>query len=140
MKLLIAGLIATSILFQPAFAEETAVEDVYFGSEAIADGKGSVDVKIVHFANEKCWQIRDAREGVPDKAADQPTERHLYVTVNLVKNGGDCSLTNEPLKTRLTIPDKKGKISLDIFFVDERGVLTRSQRHRIQREPCIEMC
>lgn len=140
MKPLVACFVAASLLLQPAFAAELADEEEYFGSEVIADGNGSVDVKIVYFANEKCWQIKDTREGVPDKAADQPTERHLYVTVNLVKVGDDCSLTNEPLKTRLTIPDKKGKISLDIFFVDERGFLTRSQRHRIQRETCMEVC
>lgn len=140
MKRLVSCLLVAVFLLQPAFAQGAEEEEEYFGSEAIADGKGSVDVKVVYFANEKCWQIKNVREGVPDKAADQPTERHLYVTVNLAKVGDDCSLTNEPLKTRLTIQDKKGKISLDIFFVDERGFLTRSQRHRIQRENCVEAC
>ncbi len=37
------------------------------------------------------------------------------------------------LQTRLMIDDRPGALSLDIFFVDERGVYQRSQRHRIQR-------
>ena len=38
--------------------------------------------------------------------------------------------------TRLKIDDKPGAISLDVMFVDGRGVYQRSQRHRIQRD-CV---
>ena len=44
-----------------------------------------------------------------------------------------CLPINNPLEARLTIPDVAGSIGLDVFFVDERGVLQRSQRHRIER-------
>lgn len=135
LPLMLASLLATG----PALAQENNLDD-YAGSEAIADGKGSVNVKVVYYANEKCWQIKDAREGVPDAEADQPTGRNLYVTVDIEKKGNDCALTGEPIRTAVTIPDKPGKISLDIFFVDERGVVTRSQRHRIQRDSCTEAC
>lgn len=139
MKRLLPALMCALIAGLPAVAQEAEPDD-YLGSEAVADGKGAVNVKVVYFANEKCWQIKSAREGVPDVEADQPTGRNLYVTVNIEKKGGDCSLTNIPLKTAISIPDKEGKISLDIFFVDERGVVTRSQRHRIQRDSCVETC
>mgnify|MGYP003382537637 CR=1 FL=1 len=138
-KALFSSLLAC-LIAGGAMAQTAPEEEEYFGSEAVADGKGSVAVKVVYFANEKCWQIKDAREGVPDVEADQPTGRNLYVTVNIEKKGSDCSLTSVPIKTALSVPDKKGKISLDIFFVDERGVVTRSQRHRIQRDSCTESC
>lgn len=132
-SLALAGLMA--FLPLPALAEDIFDPD-YPGSEVIATADGLVHVKAVLFANDSCWHIVDAREGVPDKTADEPTERHLYVTVNVEHKGTDCVLTNKPLETQLTLPDKKGRISLDIFFVDERGVLFRSQRHRIQRDQC----
>lgn len=87
MKRLVPCLLAAVFFFCSRLSPEAAEEEKYFGSEAIADGKGSVDVKVVYFASEKCWQIKSIREGVPDKAADQPAERHLYVTVNITKTG-----------------------------------------------------
>lgn len=116
----------------PAFADDWFDPD-YPGSQAVADDKGEVHVKVVYFANQACWSIAAAREGVPDKTTDQPTGRELYVTVSLAKTQASCDLTSKPLETTLTIPDKSGKISLDIFFVDDRGILVRSQRHRIMR-------
>lgn len=132
----IAALVAASLALAvvPAQASHQAIDSDYPGSWAIADGHGAVVVKVQYLAPETCWRIRDAREGVPDAAADQPTERHLYVTVNIEKSGESCVTANTPLESTLTIPDKPGKISLDVFFVDERGVLQRSQRHRIERE------
>lgn len=119
----------------PAVADDLFDPD-YPGSEVVATADGQVHVKAVLFANDTCWHILRAREGVPDRTADEPTDRHLYVTVSLEHRGSDCALTNRPLETRLAVPDKPGRISLDIFFVDERGVLFRSQRHRIQRDQC----
>lgn len=118
----------------PALAAHHPVDSDYPGSWAIADGHGSVAVKVQYLAPDSCWRIKDAREGVPDVAADQPTERHLYVTVNIEHVGENCVTANTPLETQITIPDKPGEISLDVFFVDARGVLQRSQRHRIERE------
>jgi hypothetical protein len=123
------------IAVTPASAEDHFDPD-YQGSEVVASSNGQVHVKAVLFPTDSCWQITGAREGVPDVEADQPTARHLYVTVNVTHGTGDCQPTATPLETRLDIPDKTGKISLDIFFVDERGVLIRSQRHRIQRDGC----
>lgn len=135
MKYRTFALLAASLLTAgPSLAHDQFDPD-YPGSDVYSDGKGTVHVKAVYFANQTCWRIASAREGVPDPSVDEPTQRHLYVTVNLAKTGGSCELTNKPLETMLDIPDKPGKISLDIFFVDDRGVLTRSQRHRIQREP-----
>lgn len=122
------------MLTPTARAEEEFFDPDYLGSEVVADGKGQVHIKIVYFPNEDCWSIASLREGVPDKIADQPTERHLYVTVNVAKTKPECHLSNTTLQGQIVIPDKKGKISCDIFFVDERGVLVRSQRHRIQRD------
>lgn len=123
-----------------ASAGEVEFDPYYQGSEVIADGEGQVHVKVVFFPNEDCWNISGIREGVPDKLADQPTERHLYVTVNIAKTKSSCALTSAALQAKIVIPDKKGKISTDIFFVDERGVLTRSQRHRIQRDAGSGTC
>lgn len=130
---ILAGVLAIA----PSYAQADELFDPdYPGSEVVATADGLVHVKAVLFANDTCWTITGAREGVPDRNADQPTERHLYVTVNVEHAGEACALTSQPLETRLTIPDKKGRISLDIFFVDQRGVLFRSQRHRIQRDTC----
>jgi hypothetical protein len=128
---------AAGLLLAPvAAAAEELFDPDYPGSEVVATADGQVHVKAVLFATDSCWHITGAREGVPDATADQPTERHLYVTVNVAHSSDGCAPTSKPLETQLVIPDKKGRISLDIFFVDERGVLFRSQRHRIQRDMC----
>lgn len=106
----------------------------YPGTIAIADGHGKVDVRVIYQAQEDCWRIASAREGLPNKSTDMPTDRHLYVTVGIEKTAQDCARKHTELATRLTIPDKPGVISLDVLFVDERGVYQRSQRHRIQRD------
>jgi len=125
---LVAALIAGS-----AEAAHQAIDSDYPGSWAIADDHGNVAVKIQYLPQATCWRIREAREGVPDVPLDMPTGRHLYVTVAIEKTQEPCLPVNQPLETRLTIPDVPGRISLDVFFVDERGVLQRSQRHRIER-------
>ena len=106
----------------------------YPGTIVVADGHGKVDVRVIYLAQEECWKIVSARPGLPNKTTDQPTDRHLYVTVAIEKTGQNCAVRNTPLETRLAINDKPGTLSLDILFVDERGVYQRSQRHRIQRD------
>ena len=106
----------------------------YPGTIAIADGHGKVDVRVIYQAQEDCWRIASAREGLPNKTTDMPTDRHLYVTVGIEKTAQSCARKHTELATRLSIPDKPGVISLDVLFVDERGVYQRSQRHRIQRD------
>jgi hypothetical protein len=106
----------------------------YPGTIAIADGHGKVDVRVIYQAQEDCWRITSAREGLPNKTTDMPTDRHLYVTVGIEKTAQSCARKHTELATRLSIPDKPGVISLDVLFVDERGVYQRSQRHRIQRD------
>ena len=106
----------------------------YPGTIAIADGHGKVDVRVIYQAQEDCWRITSAREGLPNKTTDMPTDRHLYVTVGIEKTAQSCARKHTELATRLNIPDKPGVISLDVLFVDERGVYQRSQRHRIQRD------
>lgn len=105
----------------------------YPGTIAIADGHGQVDVRIVYQAQEDCWRINSAREGAPNVATDEPTNRHLYITVAIEKTAETCRQKLNELSTRLKIADREGRISLDVFFVDQRGVYQRSQRHRIQR-------
>lgn len=129
----LAGVLLAGLAAGAAEAAHQEIESDYPGSWAIADGHGSVAVKVQYLPQASCWRIREARQGVPDIALDQPTGRHLYVTVAIEKTGDDCRPINRPLETRLTIPDAPGRISLDVFFVDERGVLQRSQRHRIER-------
>lgn len=119
-----------------AVAEHRVMTDedlAYPGTVVIADGHGKVDVRIVYQAQEGCWRINGAREGVPNPALDMPTDRHLYITVAIERLGGACAQALTPIETRVAIADKPGRITLDIFFVDERGVYQRSQRHRIQR-------
>lgn len=131
--LLLCGILLAGLTAGTAQAGHRAIESDYPGSWAVADGHGGVAVKVQYLPQSSCWQIREAREGVPDAVVDMPTGRHLYVTVAIEKTAGDCLPVNRPLETRLTIPDAPGRISLDVFFVDERGVLQRSQRHRIER-------
>lgn len=140
MKRLTSSVFAAMFMISAALAEESFFDADYQGSEVVSDGKGQVHVKVVFFPNEDCWVIDNLREGVPDQTADQPTGRYLYVTVNVKKIKAGCQLTNAFLQDQIVIPDKKEKISLDIFFVDERGVLVRSQRHRIQRDHCTAEC
>jgi hypothetical protein len=116
-----------------ALAAHRADGSDYPGSWAIADGHGHVTVHVVHLAAETCWRIREAREGVPDRRADQPTDRYLYVTLRLERTALPCVPVNTPLQTNLILADRPGKISIDIFVLDNRGVLQRSQRHRIDR-------
>jgi hypothetical protein len=120
-----AGVATLDPVFEEAFD--------YPGSVAVADGKGRVGVKVVFLPAVSCTRITGVREGMPNPDANQPTDRHLYVTVDIAKTTAPCSETNTPLETRIVIPDKPGRISIDIFVVDERGFLTRSQRHFIQR-------
>jgi hypothetical protein len=135
---LVAGLaVACAIAAAPARAEHRTLsaEDLaYPGTIAVADGHGKVDVRIVYQAQEDCWRIAGAREGTPAPELDQPTQRHLYITVALDHATQTCQPSLTMLETRILIEDKPGRITLDIFFVDERGVYQRSQRHRIQRD------
>lgn len=132
------GLCLATTLFPLSVVAEhramTAEDLAYPGTIAIADGHGKVDVRIIYQAQEGCWRINGAREGVPNPALDQPTDRHLYITVAVERLAGACTQALTQLDTRIAIADKPGKITLDIFFVDERGVYQRSQRHRIQRD------
>jgi hypothetical protein len=105
----------------------------YPGTIVIADGHGKVDVRIVFQSAETCWRLASARPGLPNPATDRPTDRHLYITARIEKTKDACEQKHTELQTRLMIEDKPGTISLDILFVDERGVYQRSQRHRIQR-------
>ena len=132
-KAMLAAAFLLPLVHTPAAASHGAVESDYPGSWAIADGHGSVVVKVQYLPQATCWRIARARPGVPDVTTDQPTGRHLYVTVAIERTDTPCLPINNPLETRLTIPDVAGSISLDVFFVDERGVLQRSQRHRIER-------
>lgn len=105
----------------------------YPGTIAIADGHGKVDVRIIFEAAEDCWRIVAARPGTPKPEEDLPSGRHLYITVTIEHTTKACVQKLTELQTRLMIDDRPGTLSLDIFFVDERGVYQRSQRHRIQR-------
>ena len=121
----------------PSGADHRPITDddlSYPGSIVVADGHGKVNVRVLYLAQENCWSILSARPGLPDAKKDLPTDRHLYVTVALARTQQSCAAVNAPLETRLSIPDKPGTISLDILFVDERGVYQRSQRHRIHRD------
>lgn len=133
-KMLLTAALAAAISTPAVRAEHAPIDSDYPGSWAIADGHGAVAVKVQYLPQTACWRIRTAREGVPDATVDEPTGRMLYVTVFLEKTDLPCVAVNHPLETRLTIPDKPGRISLDVFVVDERGVLQRSQRHRIERQ------
>ncbi len=129
-----AAVVATALFASPvALAGHRHDGSDYPGSWAIADGHGHVTVHVVHHAAETCWRIREAREGVPDAGADRPTDRHLYVTLQLERTTLPCVVVNTPLQTNLVLSDKPDKISIDIFVLDDRGVLQRSQRHRIDR-------
>lgn len=133
-NLLAAAAIWPFQMMPAAFASHHVIDSDYPGSWAIADGHGQVIVSVQYLAAESCWRIKGVREGVPDAAADLPTGRHLYVTVDVKKDGSACQTVNTPLDAKINIPDKPGKISLDVFIVDDRGVIQRSQRHRIERE------
>lgn len=138
MRALIAAVAAGALLMSGvALADHRAVTEddlAYPGTIAVADGHGAVDVRVIYLAQEDCWAIVSARQGLPNAATDEPTDRHLYMTVAIRRNAGSCAQRNTPLATRLALRDKPGTISLDILFVDERGVYQRSQRHRIQRD------
>lgn len=136
MRPILAGLAAVLLAASTASAEHRKVsqDDLdYPGTVVIADGHGKVDVRVIYHAQEDCWRIASARPGMPNPAADQPTDRHLYVTVAIEKTADACVRKLNDLQTRLMIDDKPGTISLDVMFVDQRGVYQRSQRHRIQR-------
>lgn len=131
-----AGLAALLLSTIAARAEHRPVtqDDLdYPGTIIIADGHGKVDARIIYQAQEDCWRITSARPGMPNPEVDRPTDRHLYITVAIEKAAKACRSTLTELQTRLLIDDKPGTISLDVMFVDERGVYQRSQRHRIQR-------
>lgn len=134
---LTAALVCALLSPMSATAEHRRITDddlAYPGTIAVADGHGKVDVRVIYLAQEDCWRIVSARPGLPNKTIDQPTDRHLYVTVAIERTAATCAAKNTPLDTRLAINDKAGTISLDVLFVDERGVYQRSQRHRIQRD------
>lgn len=136
---IITGLTVFAVAATGALAEHRAVTDedlAYPGTIVIADGHGKVDVRVIYQAHEDCWRIASARQGMPNPAVDQPTDRHLYVTVTIERTGEGCAPKHSELRTRLKIDDKPGAISLDVMFVDGRGVYQRSQRHRIQRD-CV---
>lgn len=135
-RLIAAGLGALLSATTVARTEHRPVsqEDLdYPGTVIIADGHGKVDARIIYQAQEDCWRIKSARAGMPNPEIDRPTDRHLYVTVAIEKAAEACRPKLTELETRLVIDDKPGTISLDVMFVDERGVYQRSQRHRIQR-------
>ncbi len=123
-----------STIVAPAEHRPITQDDLdYPGTIVIADGHGKVHSRIVYQAQEDCWRIVSARPGMPNPEVDRPTDRHLYITVAIEKTAGACRPTLTPLETKLTIDDRPGAISLDVMFVDGRGVYQRSQRHRIQR-------
>lgn len=130
----LAGALLLPAAARAAHHPMTEDDLAYPGTIAVADGHGKVDVRIVYLAQDACWKIISARPGLPDPKVDQPTDRHLYITVAIEKSGQGCAVTNTALETRLALADRPGALSLDILFVDERGVYQRSQRHRIQRD------
>ena len=130
---MIAGVLLMSASANAGHKVITEDDLAYPGTIVVADGHGKVDVRIIYLAQDNCWKIVSARPGLPDARIDQPTDRHLYITVSIQKTGQACAAKHTPLDTRLAITDKPGTMSLDILFVDERGVYQRSQRHRIQR-------
>lgn len=132
-----AACAALTITMTGAFADHRRItqEDLdYPGTIVIADGHGKVDVRVVYQAQEDCWKIRSARQGLPNPDTDRPTDRHLYITVMIDKTAETCAPKLNELQSRIMIDDKPGTISLDVMFVDGRGVYQRSQRHRIQRD------
>lgn len=133
------GLIGTLVMIGPVAADHRKMTDedlAYPGTVVIPDGHGKVDVRVIYQAQEDCWRIVSARQGLPNPDMDRPTDRHLYITVAIEKTAATCVPKLTELQTRLTIDDKPGTISLDVMFVDQRGVYQRSQRHRIQRD-CV---
>lgn len=134
---LAAGLLLAASAVAPAEHRKMTDDDLaYPGTVVIPDGHGKVDVRVHYQAQEDCWRILSARQGLPNPDVDKPTDRHLYITVAIEKTAEVCTQKITELQTRLTIDDKPGTISLDIMFVDQRGVYQRSQRHRIQRD-CV---
>ncbi len=132
-----AACAALMTAFSGASADHRRItqEDLdYPGTIVIADGHGKVDVRVFYQAQEDCWKIKSARQGLPNPDTDRPTDRHLYITVMIDKTAETCTSKLNELQTRIMIDDKPGTISLDVMFVDGRGVYQRSQRHRIQRE------
>ena len=102
---LASAALAGVLLFSGASrAEHRALTDddlAYPGTIAVADGHGKVDVRVIYLAQDACWKIVSARPGLPDARIDQPTDRHLYITVSIQKTGEACAAKHTPLDTRL---------------------------------------
>ncbi len=125
---LCTGLVAIATILaasHPAAAQAPA-------TVAEADGKGKVDVKIMYYADQGCTTFADVREGPP--ANIDPPQRTLVVTVTLNRQPGDCVERPYTIERTISITDRQGALSVDIFYIDPDGRFVRSQRPRIYRD------
>jgi hypothetical protein len=100
-------------------------------STAVADGKGTVNVHILYFAEDSCVRLLSATEGAP-KSIEAP-KRTLVITVVLARDGANCVQKLRTLEHDIALPDRKGVKSVDIFYVDQTGRFIRSARPPIDR-------
>ncbi len=98
---------------------------------AVADGKGKVQVNVVYYAEDTCMELLSVHEG-PPSTIERP-KRTLVVTVELQRRAGACEQKLRTLDASITIDDRAGVKSVEVFFVDGKGKFIRSSRPPIDR-------
>ncbi len=99
---------------------------------AEADGNGKVAVHVVFYADLSCTTIADMKPGAP--ANIEAPQRTLSLTVLLDRKEGECIERPHKIERSIDIPDRDGVLSVDIFYIDDKGTFVRSQRPRIYRD------
>ncbi len=120
-----AGLAAILAVCPGAFAAAPTT------STAVADGKGHVAVHVLYFAEDTCMKIASVTDGAPSTI--ETPKRTLVITVVLEREGARCEQKLRTLEHDITLTDRKGVKSVDIFYVDKAGKFIRSARPPIDR-------
>ncbi|MBI5495278.1 MAG: hypothetical protein HY904_09620 [Deltaproteobacteria bacterium] len=99
---------------------------------ATADGKGTIAVHLVYFAEHTCMAFSSVREGHPPSI--DPPRRTPTVTVVLDREAGSrCEQKLKRLEQVVSIADRPGALSVEVLYVDKTGRFIRSSRPPIAR-------
>lgn len=99
-------------------------------AKQVADGK--VEVSINYYAEDTCVKFHSVKEGSP--AMIEAPKRSLVITVVIEKEAKkSCKQALTILSDKLTITDRPGVKSVEIFFVSQDGKFIRSSKPRIYR-------
>jgi hypothetical protein len=100
-------------------------------TQAKSAPNGLVDIDLVYYAEDTCMKFGEVKEGHPSSI--EAPKKALVVTVTLDREHKGCEQKLKTLTSHITIKDRPGVKSVEIFYVGRDGKFIRSSRPRIYR-------